>query len=49
MKQYAVRTRGTGGLHETLAQQLSNVEKQLVTSQELIEIRGKVIFIYHFG
>ena len=40
--QYTNRTKGLDGLHERLTDQLTEVEKQLVTSQEVIEIRGKV-------
>ena len=40
--QYKNRRKGLDGLHERLTDQLTEVEKQLVTSQEVIEIRGKV-------
>ena len=40
--QYKNRSKGLDGLHERLTDQLTEVEKQLVTSQEVIEIRGKV-------
>ena len=42
MKQYDNRTQGLNGLHVSLIQQLTDVEKKLVASQEVLEIRGKV-------
>jgi hypothetical protein len=40
--QYRKRTKGLKGVHQSLIDQLDLVEKQLVASQEIIEIRGKV-------
>lgn len=42
MKQYDNRTKGMGQIHDTLSKQLTEVEKKLVVSQEVVEIRGKV-------
>ena len=42
MKQYYNRAQGLEGLHESLVKQLNDVEKKLVASQEVLEIRGKV-------
>ena len=42
MKQYDNRTQGLNGLHVSLIQQLTDVEKKLVASQEVLEIQVKV-------
>jgi hypothetical protein len=42
MKQYSQRTIGLSGTHDSLTRNLNEVEKMLVTSQEVVEIRGKV-------
>ena len=42
LKQYMARFKGLENVHSTILEDLTPLEKQMVASQELIEIRGKV-------
>ncbi len=42
MKQYDERIRGLTSVHESIVEELSEFEKEIVEKNDLMEIRGKV-------
>ena len=42
MKQYDERIRGLTSVHESIVEELSEFEKEIVAKNDLMEIRGKV-------
>ena len=42
LKQYDERIKGLSAVHESIVEELSDFEKQIVNENDLMEIRGKV-------
>ena len=42
MKQYDERIKGLTSVHESIVEELSDFEKEIVEKNDLMEIRGKV-------
>ena len=42
MKQYEERVKGLSSVHQSIVEELSDLEKEIVNENDLMEIRGKV-------